>query len=105
MPENKSVGFGAKHAKEPVFSLDALSRCLCAYAEGQGSEISPAGSFVSRDVSVNVTSHRYTPRQANSLFLYTLSGLQILQSTPRLLACLLSRTREATLGLHPSPAC
>ena len=48
MPEHRGMGFGAKQAKQPVSTLVALSRCLCAYAEGQRREVDPAISFVSR---------------------------------------------------------
>ena len=46
MPECKGVGFAGKHAKEPVFGLAALSRCLCAYAEEYVRQMMTAGSFV-----------------------------------------------------------
>ena len=46
-PKRRGVEFGVKHSKEPVTTtrLAVLSRCLSAYAEGQGTVVAPAHSF------------------------------------------------------------
>lgn len=50
---------------------------------------------ISSIASGEVTPLRCAPRRVNSLFLYTLGDPQIKPSAPRLLSCLLSRSRAA----------
>ena len=42
----RGMEFEVNHSKKPVCRLATLSRCLYTYAEGQGREMAPAGSFV-----------------------------------------------------------
>lgn len=49
-PQHRGMEFGVKCSKKLVSRLAALSRCLCAYADGQGRVVkNPTRAFVPRD--------------------------------------------------------
>ena len=96
------MGLGASRLSSQCWDQSSLGSQLYTYAERQGREMIPAGSFVLRKTSENVTSHGCPPRKVHNLSLCTLGVPQMMLSVGCLLILSLGVRQSPQVSLQPS---
>lgn len=96
-PDYKSIGFGAKHIKEPVSGLAVFSRCLWTYLDWQEREMAPAGPFLPGETMPPLSKHSKKREQSLP---GVLGDPKIMPSIPGLPACFLYRSTAMPSGVY-----